>query len=149
MFGIAANPLAGAGRPFYDGIHGFEMAWICREPDLYFAGGEFADGAIAEMIFHIAVAGNKSWDVILRELGEDYVERFPQEIGQHIEATTMRHTHANFLYAIARAFVEQGIEDCHQTFGPLQGKTFLSDVTAVQKDFERFRFEQRAKQRDL
>jgi hypothetical protein len=74
MFGIAADALAGTRRPFYNRIHCFEMTGVCREADLDFAGREFAHGAIAEVIFHVAVAGNKIGDVILRELGEDYVE---------------------------------------------------------------------------
>src|SRR2546423_11981916 len=110
MSSIAADALAGSRRPFNNRIHCFERAGVCRKPNLHFAGGKFAHGTIAEMIFHVAVAGDKSWDVILIKLGEDYVERFPQEIGQDIEPAAMRHTHANFLHAVACAYVEQGIE---------------------------------------
>src|SRR5881398_1317080 len=89
MFGIAANALARARRPFYDRIDCFEMAGICRKADLDFAGGKLAHGAIAEVVLHIAVAGDKSWDIILSELGEDDVERLSEEIRQHIEPATM------------------------------------------------------------
>ena len=113
MFGIAANALARARCSFYDRIDCFEMAGICRKSDLDFAGGKFAHGAIAEMIFYVAVAGDKSRDVIFSELGENDVERFPEEIRQHIEPATMGHAHADFLDAVAGTFVQKRIKDCH------------------------------------
>src|SRR5437763_16652284 len=107
MFGIAANALARTRCSFYDRIDCFEMAGICRKADLDFAGGKLAHGAIAEVVLHIAVAGDKSWNVIFSELGEDDVERFSEEILQHIELATKGLSHADFFDSFA------GTHVCH------------------------------------
>ncbi len=60
MFGVAADALAGARRAFHDRIDRFEMARVGRQTNLHFrAGSQFADGAIAEVIFHVAVAADE------------------------------------------------------------------------------------------
>jgi len=141
MFGIATDALARAGGPFHHRINGFEMTWVCRKPDFDFAGCKFAHGAIAEVIFHVAIPGNESGNVILGKLSEDDVERFSEEIRQHIESTTMGHAHADFLDPVGNTLVQKGVENRHQTFRALQGKTLLPDVTLVQKNFEGLRFE--------
>src|SRR6185312_7290319 len=133
MFGIATDALAGTGGPFHHWINRFEMTWVGRKANLHFARSKFAHGAIAEVIFHIAVPGNESGNVILGKLSEDDVERFSEEICQHIEASTMGHAHADLLNPIANTFVHNGVENRHQTFCALQRKTFLPDVTLVQK----------------
>ena len=111
---VAEQRLLGARAALDDRIDRFQVARIRSQRDMHVAAARIdAVAGEAQVIFHVAVAGNKSWDVILSEFSEDYVERFPQEISQHIEPATMRHTHANFLHAVADAFVKQGIEDHH------------------------------------
>src|SRR2546429_4473730 len=100
MFGVAANPLPRAGRPFDNWIDRFEMTRICREANLNLrAGSEFSDCSITEMIFYVAIAGDGFGNVVLAELGEDDAERFLQKICQHIQATAMRHSHTDFFHA--------------------------------------------------
>src|SRR5690349_22094394 len=134
MFGIATDALAGTGGPFHHRINRFKMARVGREPDLYFASSKLAHGAIAQVIFHIAISGNKSGNVILGKLSEDDVERFSEEICQHIETATMGHAHADFLNPIANTLVQKGVENRHQTFRALQRKSLLPDVALVQKN---------------
>ena len=141
MFGVAANALPGARRPFHHWIDRFQMTWVGGEPNFDFACSKFAHGAIAKVIFHIAIAGNESGNVILGELGENDVERFSKKIRQHIETATMSHAHADFLDAIGDTLVQKGVENGHQTFRALERKPFLPDVTLVQKNFESLRFE--------
>ena len=141
MFGIATDALAGTGRPFHDRINRFEMTWVGGKPNFDFARSKFAHGAIAQVIFHIAVSGNESGNVILGKLGEDDVQRFSEEICQHIETATMGHAHADFLNPIANTLVQKGVENRHQTFRALQRKSFLPDIALVQKNFEGLRFE--------
>src|SRR5262249_41811188 len=128
----------------------FQMARVRREPDLDLAAGsEPARGLIAEMIFHVAIASDQVGNVILAKLGEDDLERFPQEIRKDIEPSAMRHAHANFLDATVRAFVQDCLQSDHQRFRSLQREAFLSDVAGMQKNFERFGFEERTQKRYL
>ena len=112
MLGVAANALPGARFPFDHRIDRFEMARVRREPDLDLrARSELAHGAITEVIFHVAIAGDQIGNVVLAKLGEDDLERFPQKIRQHIEPAAMRHAHANLLDAAVRAFVQNRVEN--------------------------------------
>ena len=67
MLGVAANPLPGARRSFHHRIDRFEMARIRRETNLNLrAVLELSDGAIAEVIFHVAIAGDQIGNVVRR-----------------------------------------------------------------------------------
>src|SRR5207244_12677449 len=112
MFGIAANALARARRSFYDRIDCFEMAGVCRKADLDFASGKFAHGAIAEVILHVAIAGDKSWDIILSELGENDIERFTEKIRQDIESSAVCHAHAIYYDAVSGFMMYELLDDC-------------------------------------
>ena len=58
MFGVAADALPRARRPFHDRIDRLEMARIGRETNLHFrAASELPHRAIAEVILHVAIAG--------------------------------------------------------------------------------------------
>src|SRR5438045_456277 len=61
----------------------------------------------------------------------------------------MGHAHADFLNAVPRAALENRIQNDHERFRALKRKAFLPDVTSVEKRLERFRFQKRAKDRDL
>ena len=49
----------------------------------------------------------------------------------------------------AGTFVQNRIENHHERFRALKRKALLPDVAGVQESLERFRFQQRAQQRDL
>ena len=66
------------------------------------------------MIFHVAIAGYQLRNVILGELGKDDLERFAQEIRQHIEPAAMRHAHANFFDAAFRTSMQDCIQNYHE-----------------------------------
>ena len=59
--------------------------------------------AITEVILHIAVPRDEFGNIVLAEFGEDYLERFLEEIREHVESAAVRHAHANFLDPVARA----------------------------------------------
>ena len=120
--------------PSTTGSTASRMARIGREPNLDFrAGSEFPDGVIAEVIFHVAIARDEIGNVVCAELGEDHLERFLEEIREHIEPAAMRHPHANFLDPVARAAMQNRVEDDHERFRALERKALLPDVAGVQK----------------
>ena len=61
----------------------------------------------------------------------------------------MGHAHANLLHPIPRTFLQQPVEDHHQSLRALQGEALLPDITGVEKYLERLGFEQGTKQRNL
>ena len=77
MFGVPTNALPRTGRAFHHRIDGLEMTRVCGKADLHLrARRKFSDGAITEMVFHVAIAGYELGNVVLAELGEDDAQRF-------------------------------------------------------------------------
>ena len=101
------------------------------------------------MILHIAVARDELGNIVRAEFGENHLERFLEEIGQHIEPATMRHAHADFFDPVARAAMQNRIEDDHERLRALERKALLSDIAGVEENLERFRLEQESQKRDL
>src|SRR5205807_3517818 len=129
MFGVVTNALARACRSLDNWIDRFKMAWIGRKPDFNFsAGTKFPHRAITEMVLHIAIPRDQIGNIVFGEFSEDHVERFLQEVREHVETAAVRHPHANLLDAGARAFVQNSIENHHQRFSALERKTLLPDV---------------------
>src|SRR5947208_15407315 len=97
------------------------MARVCRQTNLNLrAGAEFSDGAITEMIFYVAIAGDRFRDVVLAEFGENDPERFFQKIREHVEPAAVRHPHANLFNAVGWTFVKNAVENHHQRLGALE-----------------------------
>ena len=150
QFRIAAHPLPRARGSLHDGIDRFEMARVGREANLHLGAIlQLPDRAIAEVIFHIAIARHEVGDVVGGKFGEDDLQRFLQEIRQDVEPAAMGHPHANLLDPMMRTAAENRIQDHHERLRALERKAFLPDVASVQKRFERLGFEQRAQDRDL
>ena len=72
------------------------------------------------MIFHIAIAVNGIGKKIVLEFRKDFVVRFAQNIGQHIEPAPMRHTHDEFLDAKLGSFLDDRIQNRNQRFGTFE-----------------------------
>ena len=132
MVGIVTNALTRACRSFNNRIDCFKMAWVGRKPDFNLgAGTKFSHRAITEMVLHIAIPGDQIGDVVFGEFSKDDVERFLQEVRQHVETATVRHTHANLRDASPWAFVENRIKNHHQRFSALERKALLPDVMSM------------------
>ena len=149
-FSVSAHPLPRAHGSFDDRIDRLEMARVCREADFDFGAVlQFADRAIAEVIFHVAVAGHEVGNVVRRKFGEDDLERFLEEICQDIEPAAMGHAHANFFDAMLRAALQNAVENYNERFRALKRKPLLADITRVEKCLERLGLQKRAQNRDL
>jgi hypothetical protein len=101
------------------------------------------------VIFHIAIARYEVWNVVGRKFRKDDLQRFFQEICEHVEPASMGHAHANLLDAVPGAALQDRIQNHDERFRALERKAFLADVARVQESLERLGFEKRAKDRDL
>ena len=132
MVGIVTNALTRACRSLDNRIDRFKMAWITRKPDFNLgAGTKLSHRAIPKMVLHIAIPCDQIGNVVFGEFSEDNVERFLQEVSEHIETATVCHAHANLRNAGAWAFVKNGIKNHHQRFSALQRKALLPDVMSM------------------
>ena len=139
MLDVAANTLPGARDPFHHRIGRLEMTRVGGKTNLHLcARREFASRAITEVILHIAVPRDELRNIVGAEFGENYLERFLEEIGQHIEPAPVCHPHADFLDPVARAAMQNRVEDNHERFRTLERKALLPDIAGVEENLERF-----------
>ena len=107
---FAEHALAGAGFAFDHRVHRLEVAWVGGEIEAHLAVGKLADAFVAEVVFHIAIAGDEVGLVVGSEFVEQRGDRLANEIGKHIEATAVGHAHFDFAHAIRWAGFENRIE---------------------------------------
>src|SRR5947208_9151492 len=85
MVGVGTTPRTRACRSLDNPIDRFKMAWITRKPDFNLgAGTKLSHRAITEMVLHIAIPGDQIGNVVFGEFSEDNVERFLEEVSEHI-----------------------------------------------------------------
>ena len=95
--------LLGAHDALEDGIDRLEMGRIRCDVDLGLVAVEAPVGAArAQVVLHVAGALNGLLAVVALELSEDLGVGLARDVGQHVEATTMRHADGHFDDVVAR-----------------------------------------------
>src|SRR5581483_6912805 len=119
--------LRGACHAFNDGIDRFEMAGIWRQTQIdIFPGRRLA----------LAFGGRKRWMDRTFKRSEDAFAKMPDDVGEHVQASAVRHAHRDLFDAeLARAF-DQLIEERNDRLAALDGKSLLAEILGVQKPFE-------------
>ena len=75
MLCVAANPLAGTRCSFHYRVDRFQMARVCRKPNLHLSPlGQLPHRPITKVVFHVAVARDQVGNVVFAELGENHLE---------------------------------------------------------------------------
>ena len=91
----------------------------------------------AEVILHIAgPVGLRRVEVAL-ELAEDLRVGLADDVGQHVEAATVRHPDDHLVEAVLGGLVDHRIHHRDHRFSALQREPFLPNVFGLQKGFER------------
>ena len=86
-------------------------------------------------------------DVVLGEFVEDELVVLAQDIGEDVEAAAVGHAHDDLLDAVARAFLDDLVEDRDDGFAALERKALLADVAGVEEFLEQLALEQVARAR--
>ena len=113
------------------------MTRICREADPDFTVWQLADAFVAEVVFHVAIAGDEVGLVGGSEFVKDGGEGFADEIRENIHAPAVRHAHFNFLHALRRAGFEQGVEQDHRALAAFIGEALFTKETLAEEIFKR------------
>src|SRR5581483_714591 len=129
--------LRGACHAFNDGIDRFEMAGIWRQTQIdIFPGRRLALAFGALVVFHVAFVGRKRWMDRTFKRSEDAFAKMPDDVGEHVQASAVRHAHRDLFDAeLARAF-GQLIEERNDRLAALDGKSLLAEILGVQELFE-------------
>ena len=104
----------------------------------FFATGGIDIGAITEVVFYIALEIFEAFfGFILEDFAFEFAENlavsFVENVGEHVQATAVCHSHHKFIYAEASAVLYNGIQGRHQTFQAFQRKALLTNVFGVQE----------------
>ena len=84
------------------------------------------------MVFDVPFADKGELDVIL-EFGKDALQWFLEDVGQDIEAASMRHAEDEVGHAEFSGFAHRAVEERNQYLAPFQGKAFLAEELTVEK----------------
>ena len=90
----------------------------------------------AEVVLHIAVAAGEVGHVVFRELVEDDLQRFVQEICENVEAPAVRHPHDDLVDSVLLGCFEQAVEGDHHRLTAVEPEALLGDIGFVEEGLE-------------
>ncbi len=126
-----------------------KVARIRRQADADLAIGQLADAFVAEVVFHVAIAGDRVRLVVRREFVEHRGERLPNEIREDVQPPAVGHAHFDLLHAVRRAGFEDRVEDDHRALAAFVGEALFPEEPLAEEIFERLRFEHPAQRVEL
>ena len=83
------------------------------------------------MIFHIAATGQKVLRPGFVKLGEDLVESFFQNVGQHIQPAAVRHAKRKLTHAKRGTLINDCVKQWNKTFAAFQAKSLFANETLL------------------
>jgi hypothetical protein len=81
-------------------------------------------------------------DVVLGEFVEEELVVLAQNVGEDVEATAMGHAHDDLLDAVARAILDDLVEERDDGLAALEREALLADVAGVEEFLEELALEQ-------
>ena len=121
-----------------DGVDRLEVGGVRRQVDLGHGavlGHELALGA--EVVLHVAGALDRLRVLLALELAEDLAVGLAGDVGQHVEAATVRHADAHLVEALARGAAQDPVEQGDDRLAALEAEPLLADELGLQERLER------------
>ena len=127
--------LLGANNTLHDGVDGFQVRGVGRERNFDFAVAEHLDVLAfrTQVVFHIAGTTGLGRVHVAFELVEQDVERLAHNVGQHVQAATVRHTNDYLIKALACSSVNHRVHERDEGFRAFEGETLLTHVLGLQE----------------
>ena len=130
--------LLGADDTLEHGVDRLEVGRVGGEIDrdeLPALGGEDALGA--EVVLHVARALHGPLDLeVALELAEDLAVGLACHVGQHVEATAVRHPDADLVEPVHRGGREDGVHQRDDRLGTFEREALLADVLGLEERLE-------------
>ena len=135
-----ANRLAILLRPhnaLKHAIDGLEVRRVGGEVDGDLVALRAGKSALcAEVILHIARSLHGTRILRAFELSEDLAVGLTRDVGEHVEATTMRHSDGDLVEVRLCGSPQQGIQERDGGFSAFEAEAFLADVLGLQECLE-------------
>ena len=104
---------------------------------------------VAEMVFHVAIAGDQVGLIVRREFVKDGGDGFPNEIREDVHPPAVRHAHFDLLHTVGRAGFEQRVEKDHRALAAFVREALFAEETLAQEIFKRLGFQHPAQRVEL
>ena len=122
-----------------DRVDGLEVGRVGGQGDVDLAVAEHLDVTAlgAQVVLHVTGAAGLRRVHVALELGEDLRQGLADDVGQHVEAATVRHADDDLVEALTGRGVDGGVHQRDQRLGTLEGEALLADVLGLQEVLER------------
>ncbi len=136
-FGVAEECLLGPRAALDHGIDGFQVRGVGRQRHVELGAARVdAVRGEAEVILDVAVAVHRFGQVLVLELGEDFLVRLAKDVGQDVEPAAMGHAQDDLADAHVGGLLDDGLQDGDERLGAFQREAFLAGIPCVQEALE-------------
>src|SRR5699024_10173240 len=122
-----------------DRVYCFQVGWVSGQGDLDFAVAEhlqvLAGGT--QVVLHVTGATSLATLEVTVELSKQLCQWLANDVEQDIQTATVRHTDDNFIEALTRSGVNDGVHQRNQFFSALKGEVHSSYLLANEESSER------------
>ena len=129
--------LLGACDALQNRVDGLEVGGVGSQVDLGLGtvlGDEHALGA--EVVLHVARALDRRGVLRALELPEDLAVGLARDVGQHVEASTVRHPDTDLVHALTGGAAQDPVEHGDHGLATLQAEALLSNELGLQERLE-------------
>ena len=133
---VATTILASTNRTLNHRIHNFQVGWVKGQGQVNrtATGGQVAGKTV--VVFHVTVG--QAFSVMAFKLSEQISRHLAHDVDQHVQTTTVGHTHDDFLNTVLAGMVDHFIHTRDEAFATFQRESFLTYVFGVQEAFQAF-----------
>src|SRR5699024_5984757 len=123
-----------------DWVYCFQVGWVSGQGGLDFAVTEHLQvlTGSTQVALHVSGAPSRAAVQGTDELSKQRRQRLGNEVAQDMQTSTVRHTDDNFIAALTRSGVNDGVHQRNQCFSALKREALLADVLGLQEVFECF-----------
>ena len=131
--------LLGTHDALEDRVHGLQVRGVGGEVHAGAVAGVGHEGALgAHVVLHVARARGAARGGPL-ELAEDLAVGLAGDVGQHVQATAVRHADGDLVQPGVGGVAEDAVQQRDEGLAALQGEALLADVLGLQERLERLR----------
>jgi hypothetical protein len=137
--GVADRVTLRSRHAFDHGVDGLDVARVGGERERHVATVE-SDmlAARAEVVLDVTGALDAARVELALELAEDLLVRLPEDVGEHVQPSPVRHTEHDLAHVRTRGLVGERVEHRNERLRALEREALLTEVLRVHEALEDF-----------
>ena len=135
---VALAVLLGAHDALEHAVDGLQVRGVRGEVDLDLFTRRRGEGALrTEVVLDVTRALHVAGILRALELAEDLAVGLARDVGEHVEATAVRHADGDLVELIVGSLLHDLVKQRNQRLATLEAEALLADVLRLQEGFER------------